>query len=343
MAQTDRTMRAVQLDEWGPATNMRLRQVPVPEPTPDQLRIEVHTAGVIFADIMLREQRYVIDVPLPHCPGREVAGVVDKVGSAVSGFDVGDPVMATMIGGAYAEYAIVLPAVVLPDGRRIPTTFKLPDRASFESSLVYLTGLRTAYLACRVVHKLQPEETVLVHAASGCVGGHVVRLAKKNGNTVIALVSRDEKALRCRELGAAHVVNLSKTDYVQEVLRLTSGSGVDCSFNSVGGATLKTDPHAIATFGTLIIFGSAGGKALIDPYDPIEKKAQTIKTFSSYPFFGTSAFQEATDFVNTWLEKEPLESPQHVFPLEAACEAHQLIESRASSGKVVLDCLAGTS
>jgi NADPH2:quinone reductase len=221
--------------------------------------------------------------------------------------------------------------------------FKLPDRASFESSLVYLTGLRTAYLACRVVHKPRPEETVLLHAASGCVGSHLMRLAKKNGNTVIALVSRDEKAPRCRELGADHVINLSKTDYVQEVLRLTGGKGVNCSFNSVGGPTLKTDPHAIAPFGTLVIFGSAGGKELIDPYDPIEKKAQTIKTFSTYPFVGTSAYQEATDFVTTWLENEPLESPQHVFPLEAACEAQQLIESRASNGKVVLDCLARPS
>ena len=214
-------MRAIQLDEWGPATNMQLRQVPVPEPTPDQLRIKVHTAGIIFADLMLREQRYVINVPLPHCPGREVAGVVDKVGSAVSDFEVGDRVMATMIGGAYAEYAVVAAGRGLPDGRRVATTFKLPDRASFESSLVYLTGLRTAYLACRVVHTPRPEETVLLHAASGCVGSHLMRLAKKNGNTVIALVSRDEKVPRCRELGADHVINLSKTDYVQEVLRLT--------------------------------------------------------------------------------------------------------------------------
>ena len=79
MAQTDRTMRAIQIYEWGPAANMRLRQLPVPEPTPDQLRIRVHTAGIIFADIMLREQPYVINVPLHHCPGREVAGVVDKM------------------------------------------------------------------------------------------------------------------------------------------------------------------------------------------------------------------------------------------------------------------------
>jgi NADPH2:quinone reductase len=292
---------------------------------------------------MLREQRYVLNVPLPHCPGREVAGVVEKVGSGVSDFEVGDRVMATMIGGAYAEYAVVPPALISPDGRRIPVTFKLPDRVSFESSLVYLTGLRTAYLACRVVHTPRPGETVLLHAASGCVGGHLLRLAKKNGNTVIALVSRNEKAPRCRELGADHVINLSKTDYVQEVLRLTGGTGVACSFNSVGGSTLKTDPHAIATFGTLILFGYADGEGLIDPYDPIEKKAQTIKTFSTYPFVGTPAYQEATDFVTDWLENEPLESPQHVFPLEAACEAHQLIESRASNGKVVLDCIAGSS
>jgi NADPH2:quinone reductase len=238
---------------------------------------------------------------------------------------------------------VVVPAVALPDGRRIPTAFRLPDRASFESSLVYLTGLRTAYLACCVVHKPQPEETVLLHAASGCVGSHLMRLAKRNGSTVIALVSRDEKAPRCRKLGADHVVNLSKADYVQEARRLTGGTGVHCSFNSVGGTTLKTDPHAIAPFGTLILFGSAGGKELIDPYDPIEKKAQTIKTFSTYPFVGTSAYQEATDFVTNWLENEPLESPQHVFPLEEACEAHQLIESRGSNGKVVLDCLGGSS
>ena len=79
MAQTDRTMRAIQRDEWGPEANMQLRQGPVPEPTPHQLRIQVHTAGIIFANIMLREPRYMINAPLPHCPGREVPGVVDKM------------------------------------------------------------------------------------------------------------------------------------------------------------------------------------------------------------------------------------------------------------------------
>jgi len=79
MAKTDRIMRAIQLDEWGPAANMQLRQVPVPEPTPDQRRIRVHTEGIIFGDIMLRERPYVINVPLHHCPGREVAGVVGKM------------------------------------------------------------------------------------------------------------------------------------------------------------------------------------------------------------------------------------------------------------------------
>jgi NADPH:quinone reductase len=135
----------------------------------------------------------------------------------------------------------------------------LPDRVSFLQGLVYFVNMRIAYLAYYVFGKVNPGDTILLHAAAGGIGVLLTQIAKRHGdNTVIALSRSDEKLDYCRKNGADHLINYQSADYVEEVPRITGGQGVDISLNSVDGATLETDPGAIKPTGRWVIYGYAG-------------------------------------------------------------------------------------
>ena len=150
-------MRAVHLNEIGSADNFKIVDVPVPDPAEGEVLIKVEDAGIIFADILVRRGEYVMSPPLPFIPGREVSGTVEKVGAEVSNLEPGMRVVATMLVGGYAEYAVAPSASVT----------RLPDRVSFSQGLIYHINLPVAYLAYYPFGKIQPEETILLHAAAG--------------------------------------------------------------------------------------------------------------------------------------------------------------------------------
>lgn len=320
-------MRAVQLDAFGPAENLRVADIPVPEPGAGEVLIRVGAAGVVFADTQMRRGDYVnLPKHLPFTPGREVAGVVEKVGQDVTDIRPGMRVMANMHTGGYAEYAKAAAGELVP----------LPERTDYLQGIVHNMNLRIAYLYYYTFGNVQPGEVILVHAAAGGIGSLVTQIAKRRGkNVVIALASSDEKLEYCRAVGADFCINTRSSDYVAEVLRITGGRGVDVSFNSVAGPTLQTDPQAIRPLGRWLINGYAGGRALIDP-NAIMPKSLTLKIFSVYTVFGTDEFRKATAFLDDWLRTEPIETCARTFPLEEAAEAHRWIESRQSHGKIAL-------
>lgn len=320
-------MRAVQLKAYGSAENLVIADLPRPRPDDGEVLIRVGAAGVVYADTQMRRGDYVNLPPsLPFTPGREVAGVIEEVGPRVGGWKAGDRVMANMHTGGYAEYALAKAADLVA----------LPERADFLQGIACNTNLRVAYLCYYFFAQVQPGETLLVHAAAGGIGSLILQIAKRRGrNKVIALVSAQEKADYCLGLGADHCINTREADYVEEVLRITSGAGVDVSFNSVAGPTLLTDPAAIRIFGRWMINGYAGGRESIDPAR-VMHRSLTIKVFSIYNVFGTPAFAAATEFLHEWLATEPLTGCTRVFALEAAGDAHRWIEGRHSTGKIAL-------
>ena len=320
-------MRAVQLTAYGAAENLIVVAVPRPRPAAGEVLVRVGAAGVVFADTQMRRGDYVnLPLTLPFTPGREVAGVIEEVGPGVSDWRVGQRVMANMHTGGYAEYACASVTELVP----------LPDRAKFLQGIVYNINLRVAYLCYFYFGEVQPGETVMVHAAAGGIGSLIVQIAKRRGrNTVIALVSSEDKAAYCRSLGADYCVNTHSGDYVSEVLKITSGRGVDVVFNSVAGPTLRTDPAAIRVMGRWMINGYAGGRDSIDPA-LVMHRSLTLKIFSIYNIFGTPAYAAATAFLRDWLSEEPLESCTRTFPLESAADAHRWIEGRHSTGKIAL-------
>ena len=326
-------MRAVHLNEIGSADNFKIVDVPVPDPAEGEVLIKVEDAGVIFADILVRRGEYVMSPPLPFVPGREVSGTVEKVGAGVSDLEPGMRVVATMLVGGYAEYAVAPSASVT----------RLPDRVSFSQGLIYHINLPVAYLACYPFGKIQPEETILLHAAAGGIGSLITQIAKRRGNnTVIALSSSDEKVEHCRSNGADHCINYRTTDYVEEVLRLTGNKGVDVCLNSVGGPTLETDPKVIRPLGRWVIYGHAAGKGLIDPYaaDTL-LKSLTVNLFSIYTTLGTRIFEQAIDFKEDWIKKEALDNVSKRFPLEEVSAAHKWMEDQHSYGKITLGIASG--
>lgn len=321
-------MKAVQLEAFGPAENLRVADIPAPVPGEGEVLIRMGAAGVVFADTQMRRGDYVnLPATLPFTPGREVAGVIESLGTNVTDLQPGMRVMARMHTGGYAEYAKAAAADVV----------RLPAKADFLQGIAHHVNLRVAYLYYYTFGQVQPGEVILVHAAAGGIGSLAIQIAKRRGrdNVVIALASSEEKLAYCRACGADYAIDTSRSDYVAEVLRITGGRGVDVSFNSVAGRTLETDPEAIRPFGRWLINGYAGGHAMIDP-KRVMPRSLTLKIFSIYTVFGTNEFRKATAFLEDWLETEPLATSTCTFPLEQAAEAHRWIEGRRSYGKIAL-------
>jgi NADPH:quinone reductase len=252
-----------------------------------------------------------------------------------------------VIGGAYAEYSVASAERVM----------LVPLHVPLDTALAYPINLRTAWFLVYPWGRIQPGETVLVHAAAGGVGRLAVQIMKRRlwNVRVIALCSSDEKAAICRSDGADHIINYSKTDYVAEVEKIAGakprgfnpgvdGGGVDISFNGVRGPTLLTDPLVIRKRGRWILYGHSGDKqSSIDgkhgSRDPINTAPYaydgiTIMPFSNMAWIGQPEQASAAIFVREWLEREPLITPT-VYPLERMAEVQQLMEQGKTSGKIV--------
>jgi NADPH2:quinone reductase len=321
-------VKAVHLYEFGPAENLRIVDVPIPRPGEGEVLIKAGAASINFPDILMRRGSYIYPPStFPFIPGREMAGVIAEVGSKVTNFKPGMRVTAHMNTGGYAEYAAV----------PIKNIVCLPDRVSFLQGLVYQINLRLAYLLYYPVGRIGPTETVLLHAAAGAIGTLLIHIAKRRGkNVIIALSSSDDKLEYCRANGADYLINYRKSDYVEEVLRITGGKGVDVSLNSVAGSTLDTDPRAIKPLGRWVIFGHAGGKGLIDPYGEALRKTLTVTFFTVYSVLEREEFRQATDFLENWLHTEDLISVTKTFRLEEIVEAHRELEVQRTHGKIAI-------
>ncbi|HFB52431.1 MAG TPA: quinone oxidoreductase, partial [Anaerolineae bacterium] len=246
-------MKAIRVHKTGGIEQLKLEEIPVPQPAENEILVKIHAAGVNFIDIYHRTGLY--PLPLPFVPGLEAAGTVEAVGAGVNDFSVGDRVAYSTQLGAYAEYAVV-PAekvVSVPDG------VSLTDAAA-----VMLQGMTAHYLT-HSTYPLQAGETALIHAAAGGVGLLLVQLAKKIGATVIGTVSTAEKEALAKNAGADYIIRYTETDFETETMRLTDGRGVDVVYDSVGQATFNKSLNVLRSRGYMVLFGQSSGP--VPPFD----------------------------------------------------------------------------
>jgi len=321
-------MKAIRVAKYGGPEELQLQEVAQPEPGAGEALVRVHASGVNYADIYFRNGTLARPIPFPFTLGIEGAGEIEAVGEGVSELKRGDRVAYKRSLGSYAEYDVVKAAEIAP----------LPDGVSFhDGAAIILQGLTAHYL----VHEFYPIKrgsTVLVHAAAGGVGLLLVQWVKHMGAVVIGTVSTDEKAKIARGAGADHVILYTKQDFAEQAKKLTGGAGVDYVIDGVGKTTFTKDLDALKPRGWATIFGMPSGPA--DPVVPnsLMMKSLTISggALSNYTVTRDELLRRASDVFaglrEGWLKLRV----DRTFPLAQAAEAHQLLESRQTAGKLIL-------
>ncbi|MBL1095247.1 quinone oxidoreductase family protein [Streptomyces coffeae] len=321
-------MRAVVVEELGGPEALRLTEVAEPSPGPGEVTVEVAYAGINFADIKARSVGYRVS-GFPFTPGLEASGRIRAVGEGVTGLRVGQEVAAFMTSGAYAE-VVAVPA---------ETVFALPDGVSLRTAATLPTVVPTVQALLHEVGRIRAGETVLVQGAAGGVGtvaGQMARLA--GAGKVYGAVSRQEKAEEALKYGYDEV--FVGDGFPEDVRRATDGRGVDLALDPVGGDTLRRTLDALAVFGRLVSFGNASGEA---PWQAGPGELYTgARTVSGFSILNLAA--ENPQALRTLAERAfrpvaegTVELPVTAeFPLAEAAEAHRLIETRTTTGKLLL-------
>ena len=326
-------MRAIQVREFGGPEVLEPAVLSDPVPTHDELLIEVSGAGVNYADTHQAENTYLSGSSLPFVPGAEVVGhVVDLGGRTrrVCGF--------VSRGGGYAELAVV----------RAGLSFDVPGNVSDAAALSLLVQGLTAWHLVRTCARVQPGESVVVHAAAGGVGNLAVQLAKHAGaGRVIATASSQEKLDLATGLGADIGVLLEPAvtahDVTHRLREANGGHRVDTVFEMVGGTTFDGSIHALAPFGRLVTFGMASRT----PPTPLTPSSLMVGSHSVIGFWLMDCMREdkvygmiggpLRELIAEVAAGRLTPLAGHTYPLTHARQAHEDMRARRTTGKVVLD------
>ncbi len=320
-------MLAIRLHATGGPEQLRADDVPVPAPAAGELRLRVAAAGVNFIDTYHRSGLY--PVALPFGLGGEAAGQVTAVGAGVTDFCVGDRVVTTRAAGAYAEETLA-PAA---------QTLKIPPGVSPATAAALLAQGLTAHALVTDCVPLRPGDTALVHAGAGGVGRLLIQLARMRGARVLATVGSDAKVALAREAGAEEVCVYTRDDFTAAARRFTAGRGVDVAYDGVGRATFAGTLDSLRPRGVFVSYGNASGP--VPPFAPL-LLAQKGSLFFTRPtlndYLRTPAeLQARAGDLWGWLAAGTLQVRiGATFPLRAAAEAHRALESRATTGKLLL-------
>ena len=323
-------MRAMVVTAFGGPEVLQPREVEAPRPGPGQVQIQVAATSVNFADILARRGLYHGGAQAPFVPGLDAAGTIAALGEGVAGWQVGQRVAGMLSGGTYAELAVADPV----------SLFALPDSVDWETAAAFPVLGVTAYNILHLAGRLAAGETVLVHAAAGGVGTTAVQMARLLGaGQVIGTVGDDAKAALVRELGADAAINYRTADLAARVLELTDGRGVDVILDSVSGEVFRESLRCLAQFGRIVVFGRSSGQAGTVQTTELDGVNRAVIGYSSghYRRNRPAALRPAGETVLGWLAEgrwRPIIG--HRYPLAEAAAAQQLIERRASTGKVLL-------
>jgi len=320
-------MRAIHVQTVGGPEVLEYRDVPDPILQAGQVLVRVHTSGVNFMDVYFREGKY--KAPLPFIPGAEGSGYVEALGEGVTDLSIGDAVAWLGWLGSYAEKAVV------PADRLV----KVPAALELQKAAALMAQGITAYYLSHLTFALGPGHTALVHAAAGGVGLLLTQMAKRAGAVVIATVSTSEKARLAREAGADQVIIYTQTKFDEEVLRITKGAGLDVVYDGVGQATFEQSLKCLRRRGLLALYGAASGP--VPPFDLLRLSTMGslfITRPLSLDYVRTrDELTSVTDRVFGMFTRGQLNvQVSRVYPLKEAAQSHKDLESRKTSGKLLL-------
>ncbi|MBD2895284.1 quinone oxidoreductase family protein [Actinomadura nitritigenes] len=322
-------MKAVTIPAFGEADVLRVDEVKVPEPGPGQVSIDVAYAGANFAEVLYR--RGVVDVPLPFVPGIEVSGHVRAVGPDVEGLRPGQPVAALTIvdSGGYAEAVVTSADLVAPlDGLDL----------GLDVAAAIPSNSTTAFLVLDRAARIEPGETVLVHAAAGGVGSQLGQAARQLGaGRVVGTVGGPAKIETARGFGYDDVV--LRDELPDRVADLTGGRGFDIVVDMVGGPARRTSLDALAPMGRMIVMGNASGADDVGvSANELWFSNKSVSGFNLAAFSGAFPAEAGRGLRRAVAAAASgdLRLQVEELPLERAAEAHRRIESGATTGKLVL-------
>ena len=297
------------------------------QPAAGQLLVDVHASGVNYIDTYHRTGKYPRE--LPFVPGSEGAGVVAALGEGVTGFAVGDRVAWAGAPGSYAEQALV------PASDAVP----VPDGVSDEVAAAAMLQGMTAHYLLNDTYPVRPGDTVLVHAAAGGMGLLLVQWAKAKGARVIGTVSTAAKEELARGAGADEVIRYTEVDFAPEVRRLTDGQGVAAVYDGVGRDTFDGSLASLRRRGYLVLYGAASGP--VPPVDPQRLNSGgslylTRPTLAHYIAERAELERRASEVFALVRAGHLDVAIGHRYPLARARQAHEDLEARRTTGKVLL-------
>lgn len=314
-------MRAIQISEFGGPEVLKLVDLPDPEPADGELLIRVRRAGLNYADTHQRTNSYLAPAQLPLVPGTEVAGVRA---------DTGERVVAITGTGGYAELATA------------PTqmTFPVPDGVDDETALALMLQGLTAWHLYRTCGRVAGGESVVVHAAAGGVGSIAVQLGKAFGaGRVIATASTEEKRRLALELGADAATDAGADGMADRLIECNDGRRVDIVFEMSGGEVFTQSMKALGTFGRMVVYGIASGTPNQVPSGALLRRSQSVIGFWLVHCLGNPKMidEPIADLFARARRGELRAVVTGTYPMSDAGRAHEDMQARRTSGKVLLD------
>lgn len=324
-------MMQVQLNQFGSPAELKLVEAKIPSPKTGEIVIKAEAIGVNYSDTLRRRNKYFQPTPLPYVLGSEVVGRIVSVGEGVNEpYIIGATVLAILpSGGGYSEYVCAIAQYCIP----------LPPNIDAKTATAIFVQGSTAQLMIAQIAKDLKGKSVLINAASGGVGSILVQLAKLNGAKVIAASSNDDKLSIASANGADITINYSEVNWSEKLRVANNGKGVDIAFEMAGGEIYNETIKSLAQGGQLIIYGCASGEqGNIHPEYFVDQNI-TQSGFNLAFYIGNKMqlWQEAIGTVIGLIAQGQLkiQTPK-TFALADAAEAHRQIESRKTTGKVVL-------
>ncbi|MCS3903296.1 NADPH:quinone reductase-like Zn-dependent oxidoreductase [Methylohalomonas lacus] len=326
--------KIVRFHETGGPEVLKITDETIGEPGPNELRVRIQAIGLNRAEAMFRSGMYLEEPRTPAPIGYEAAAVVEALGEAVHGFEIGEPVCVIPAFsmneyGVYAEQAIVPANAVV----------KRPPGLDAKTAAAVWMSYPTAWGALFDIANMTFGDTVLITAASSSVGLTAIQMANAVGATPVAITRTDAKAEALKQAGAAHVIASEQQDLVQEVMRITDNQGARIVFDPIGGPILESLAAATARFGTIFQYGALSTEPTPFPLFAVLGKGITVRGYTLFEFITNPAkLAQCVDFVNKGLADGQFKPViAKTFTLDNIVEAHRYMESNEQFGKIIVE------